>query len=175
VDNLVGEEGGGWTYAKFLLRNERTAGAIVGMVHHVLHRLKRLAVQTRFGAARLIDQPLMRNRIGDFELRFFALEEAAYQAMEAVMDGSENGAEASLIKLRGTELYQEIAEATVEALGLAGIAYDTEALHSAGLPPLGPDDAGGILKDHFYNRASTIFGGSSEVQRNILAKVVLGL
>lgn len=175
VENLVGDEGGGWTYAKFLLRNERTAGAVVGMVHHVLHRLKRLAVETRSGTARLIDQPLMRNRIGDYELRFFALEVAAYQAMEAVMDGSENGAEASLIKLRGTELYQEIAEATVEALGLAGIAYDTGALHSAGLPPLGPDDAGGILKDHFYNRSSTIFGGSSEVQRNILAKVVLGL
>lgn len=175
VDNLVGEEGGGWTYAKFLLRNERTAGAIVGMVHHVLQRLKRLAAQTRAGDARLLDQPLMRQRIGEFELRFFALEEAAYQAVQAMMDGSENGAEASLIKLRGTELYQAIAEATAEALGLAGIAYDTAALHSAGLPPLGPDDAGGILKDHFYNRAATIFGGSSEVQRNILAKMVLGL
>jgi len=175
VENLVGTEGEGWTYAKFLLRNERTAGAIVGMVHHALQRLKRLARETRAGAARLIDQAPMRQRIGEFELRCFALEEAAYQAMQALMDGSENGAEASLIKLRGTELYQAIAEATVEALGLAGVAYDTEALHSAELPPLGPDDAGGIIKDHFYNRAATIFGGSSEVQRNILAKMVLGL
>jgi alkylation response protein AidB-like acyl-CoA dehydrogenase len=173
VANRIGKEGDGWTCAKFLLRNERTAGAIVGMVHHVLHRLKRLATETPMGAGRLIDQPLMRNRIGEFELRAFALEECAYQAMDAMMDGSENGAEASLIKLRGTELYQAVAEATVEAL--AGIAFDPEALHSAGLPPLGPDDAGGILKDHFYNRAATIFGGSSEVQRNILAKAVLGL
>jgi alkylation response protein AidB-like acyl-CoA dehydrogenase len=90
-------------------------------------------------------------------------------------DGSENGGEAALIKIRGTELYQEIAEATVDALGAAGIAFDTAALHRAGLPPLGPDDAGGILKDHFYNRAATIFGGSSEIQRNIIAKAVLGL
>ena len=175
VDNLVGEEGGGWTYAKFLLRNERTSGAIVGMVHHALQRLKRLAAETRTGSVRLVDTAPMRQRIGEFELRCFALEESAYQAVEATMDGSENGAEASLIKLRGTELYQAIAEATVEALGLAGIAWDTAALHAAAAPPLGPDDAGGILKDHFYNRAATIFGGSSEVQRNILAKLVLGL
>lgn len=173
--NLVGEEGQGWTYAKFLLKNERTAGAIVGMAWHALHRFERLAVEAVAGGARLVDQPLLRNRIGEFALRFLALEEAAYQAVEAMMSGSETGGEASLIKIRGTELYQEIAEATVDALGEAGIAYDTRALHEGGLPPLGPDDAGGILKDHFYNRAATIFGGASEIQRNIIAKVVLGL
>ncbi|TDN61952.1 acyl-CoA dehydrogenase family protein [Paraburkholderia sp. BL10I2N1] len=175
VGNLVGEEGQGWTYAKFLLKNERTAGAIVGMAWHALHRLEQLAADTVAGGSRLVEQPLLRNRIGEFELRFLALEEAAYQAVEAMMTGSETGGEASLIKIRGTELYQEIAEATVDALGLAGIAYDTGALHEGGLPPLGPDDAGGILKDHFYNRAATIFGGASEIQRNIIAKVVLGL
>ena len=104
-----------------------------------------------------------------------ALQEVAYQAVQAMVDGSDNGGEASLIKIRGTELYQEVAQALVEALGPAGIAFDSAALHSAALPPLGPDDAGGILKEHFYNRAATIFGGSSEIQRNIVAKVVLGL
>ena len=64
---------------------------------------------------------------------------------------------------------------SLDALGPAGIAFDREALHAGGLPPLGPDDAGGILKDHFYNRAATIFGGASEIQRNIIAKAVLGL
>jgi len=165
VANRVGEEGAGWTCAKFLLRNERTAGAMVGMVQHALARLKALAASA----------PALRQRIGELDLRAFALEECAYQAMEAMLDGHENGAEASLIKLRGTELYQEIAEALIDALGPAGIAWDAEALHRADLPPLGPDDAGGIIKDHLYNRAATIFGGSSEVQRNILAKVVLGL
>jgi alkylation response protein AidB-like acyl-CoA dehydrogenase len=165
VENLVGEEGAGWTYAKFLLRNERTAGAMVGMVQHALARLKALA-----GAGASLHQ-----RIGELELRAFALEECAYQAMEAMLEGRENGAEASLIKLRGTELYQDIAETLVDALGPAGIAWDPAALHRAEAPPLGPDDAGGIVKDHFYNRAATIFGGSSEVQRNIVAKAVLGL
>jgi len=171
----VGEEGKGWHYAKFLLQNERTAGAIVGQAWHVLDRLKRLAREPDGGGLRPIDQPLWRQRIGGFELRFMALQEVAYQAVQAMVEGSDNGGEASLIKIRGTELYQEVAQALVEALGPAGIAFDSVALHSAGLPPLGPADAGGILKEHFYNRASTIFGGSSEIQRNIVAKVVLGL
>ncbi|VVO21086.1 acyl-CoA dehydrogenase family protein [Pseudomonas fluorescens] len=175
VENLVGEEGSGWGYAKFLLKNERTAGAIVGQAWHVLNRLKSLARDSRSGGQRLIEQPLMRQRIGEFELRFMALEEVAYQAVEAMVAGTDNGGEASLIKIRGTELYQEVAQALVEALGLAGIAFDPEALHRGGLPPLAPDDAGGILKEHFYNRAATIFGGSSEIQRNIVAKMVLGL
>ncbi|MBT9597873.1 MAG: acyl-CoA dehydrogenase family protein [Vitreoscilla sp.] len=176
VDNLVGTEGAGWAYAKFLLRNERSAGAIVGMAHHVLQRLKRLAAETCVpGGGAWIDQPSLRQRLGEFELRFLALEAAAYQAMEAVMNGAESGAEAALIKVRGTELYQDIAETLIDTLGPAGVAYDTAALHHAGLPPLGPDDAGGIVKEHLYNRAATVFGGSSEVQRNILAKAVLGL
>jgi alkylation response protein AidB-like acyl-CoA dehydrogenase len=165
VANLVGEEGAGWTYAKFLLRNERTAGAMVGMVQHALTRLKALARS----------DAVQRRRVGELALRACALEECAYQAMEALLEGRENGAEASLIKLRGTELYQDIAEALVDALGPAGIAWDAAALHRADAPPLGPDDAGGIVKDHLYNRAATVFGGSSEVQRNIVAKVVLGL
>ena len=165
VANLVGEEGAGWTYAKFLLRNERTAGAMVGMVKHALARLKAMPEPS----------VALRHRIGELALRAFALEECAYQAMEALLEGRENGAEASLIKLRGTELYQDIAETLIDALGPAGIAWDVAALHRAEPPPVGPDDAGGIIKDHLYNRAATIFGGSSEVQRNILAKAVLGL
>jgi alkylation response protein AidB-like acyl-CoA dehydrogenase len=165
VANLVGEEGAGWTYAKFLLRNERTAGAMVGMVNHALGRLNAMPAPSA----------ALRHRIGELSLRAFALEECAYQAMEALLEGRENGAEASLIKLRGTELYQDVAETLVDALGPAGVAWDAAALHRADPPPLGPDDAGGIIKDHLYNRAATIFGGSSEVQRNILAKAVLGL
>ncbi len=166
MENLVGVEGEGWTYAKFLLKNERTAGAIVGMAWHALHRLKALDQEGAGSAAQ---------RIGELELRFLALEQAAYLAVESMMRGTDNGAEASFIKLRGTELYQDIAEALIDTLGLAGIAYDKTALHAATAPPLGPDDAAGIIKDHLYNRAATIFGGASEIQRNIVAKGVLGL
>jgi alkylation response protein AidB-like acyl-CoA dehydrogenase len=175
VANLVGEEGGGWTYAKYLLKNERTAGASVGKAWHALQRLRELATQAAPDGRRPIDEALLRNRIGMLELRYLALEKTAYRAIGAMMDGTENGGEASLIKLRGTELYQDIAENLVDLLGAAGIAFDPAALHSAGLPPLGPSDAGGIVKDHFYNRAATVFGGSSEIQRNIIAKAVLSL
>lgn len=165
VENRIGAEGEGWTLAKFLLRNERGAGAIVGMVRHALARLKALAAP----------QAPLRQRIAELDLRAYALEACAYQALEAMVEGREHGAEASLIKLRGSELHQDIAEALVDVLGPAGIAWDPAALHGDGVPPLPPDDAGGIVKDHLYNRAATIFGGASEVQRNILAKTVLGL
>jgi len=170
VENLVGEEGAGWSYAKFLLKNERTAGFIVGIAWHALERLKALARELPARSRERAD-----GRIGELELRFLALEESAYQAVASMMRGTDHGGEASLIKLRGTELYQHIAEAAIDTLGLAGVAFDTAALHAAGPPPLGPADAGGIVKDHLYNRAATIFGGASEIQRNIVAKGVLGL
>ncbi|WP_150300759.1 acyl-CoA dehydrogenase family protein [Pseudomonas profundi] len=174
--NLVGEEGAGWTYAKFLLKNERTAGAIVGQARHVLDRLTLYARETQVKGEPLINQPLLRNRIGEFELRFLALEVASYDAVMAMLEERDNGGEASLVKIRGTELYQEVTDALLDAMGEAAMVFDPDALHTAdGLPPLGPEDTGGILKEHFYNRANTIFGGSSEVQRNIIAKVVLGL
>lgn len=166
VENLIGEENAGWHIAKFLLKNERTAGSIVGNAAHALERLKQIPSEHR---------PLLRQRIVEFELRMLAMETTATDAVERMVTGPEDGGEASLIKIRATELYQNIAEVTVEALGAAGVAYDTGALHSAGLPPLGPDDAGGILKDHFYRRAATIYGGTTEIQRNIIAKAVLGL
>ena len=177
VENLVGTEGAGWTYAKFLLKNERTAGAILGQARHVLDRLVKLVRESKgLDGQPLISQPSIRQQVGEYELRFLALEQVCYQAVMAMDEGRDNGGEASLIKVRGTELYQQVAETLVELMGLAGLAFDTEALQTQdGLPPLGPDDAGGILKEHFYNRANTVFGGSSEVQRNIIAKAVLGL
>jgi alkylation response protein AidB-like acyl-CoA dehydrogenase len=166
VENLIGEENAGWTIAKFLLRNERTAGSIVGNAAHALERLKQIPHA---------DRPLLRQRIVDFELRLLAMETAATAAVERMAAGTEDGGEAAIIKIRATELYQQIAEITVDVLGAAGVAYDVEALHSAAPPPLGPDDVGGIVKDHLYRRAATIYGGTTEIQRNIISKAVLGL
>jgi alkylation response protein AidB-like acyl-CoA dehydrogenase len=170
AENLVGEQDKGWTYAKFLLKNERTTGALVGWTRHALDRFQQAVNEVPEKRRRML-----KDRAAKFELRFLALEKQAYAAVEAMMDGTENGAEASYIKIRGPELYQEVQEALVDALGIAGAARDLQALHEAGSPPLGPDDAGGLIKDHLYNRAATIFGGSSEIQRNIVAKAVLGL
>ena len=92
------------------------------------------------------------------------------------MAGSEPGAEASLMKIRGSELQQDIAEAMVDALGLAGIVYNPRDLEAMGTAPgEGPIEAPGILKDHLHGRAATVYGGSNEIQRNIIARLALGL
>jgi len=167
LENLVGEEGGGWKLAKFLLVNERTYGSGLGESRFALTRLRALLRAPRGSAsARLV---------AELEVRLLALESVSYQALLDMEHGVETGAEASLLKIRASELCQDILEATVDALGYAGIACDPETLHGEGPPPLGPADAGGILRYHLYNRAATIYGGSTEIQKNIIAKSVLGL
>lgn len=167
VANRVGAEGAGWSFARFLLRNERTAGAIVGQGAHALERLRRLAREQGAG-------PRWCERVGTLALRLLALETMAYEAVAAMEAGSDRG-EASMIKIRGAELHQDVNEALVELLGPAGIVLEPAALLDGTPAPLGPDDASGLVKEHLYNRSATIFGGSSEIQRNILARRALGL
>ena len=176
VENLVGEEGGGWTYAKVLLSNERVLVAEVGRSTRQLRRLDQLANETLRGGKPLRDYAPFARRLAELRLRHFVLQSTCYQAVADAMAGSEPGAEASLMKIRGSELQQDIAEAMVDALGLAGMAYDARDLDGMGSAPgLGPFEAPGILKDHLHGRAATIYGGSNEIQRNIIAKLALGL
>ena len=176
VENLVGEEGGGWTYAKVLLSNERVLVAEVGRSTRQLRRLDQLANETLRGGKPLRDYAPFARRLAELRLRHFVLQSTCYQAVADAMAGSEPGAEASLMKIRGSELQQDIAEAMVDALGLAGMAYDARHLDGMGSAPgLGPFEAPGILKDHLHGRAATIYGGSNEIQRNIIAKLALGL
>ena len=166
VENRIGEENAGWEQAKFLLKNERTAGSMVGNAAHALHRLKACDTSGR---------PLLRQRIVEFDLQMMALEVTAQAMVERMFLGTETGIEPSLIKIRAGELYQAVAEATIDALGAAGVAYDIAALHAGAAQPLLPLDAGGIVKDHLYRRATTIYGGTTEVQRTLIAQGVLGL
>lgn len=176
VGNLVGEEGGGWTYAKVLLSNERVLVAEVGRSTRQLRRLERIAGETFRGGAPLSAYPPFVRRLAELKLRHFVLQSTCYQAVSDAMAGAEPGAEASLMKIRGSELQQDIAEAMVDALGLAGIIYDAADLEGDGhVPGEGPFEAPGILKDHLHGRAATIYGGSNEIQRNIISKAVLGL
>ena len=175
VENRVGEEGAGWTLAKFLLSNERTYGAGVGEAWFALERLKTLAAEVPCGDAPVTAMSSFQRRLSELELRVLTLEALSYQALADMMSGTAGSTDASMLKLRTSELYQDLIETTVDALGYAGIAYDPHTLHGEGPPPLGPEDAGGILRYHLYSRAGTIYGGSSEIQRNIIAKSALGL
>ena len=181
VENLVGEEGGGWTYAKVLLANERVGVSEVGRSIRQLRRLEHLAATSLRGGRPLAGHAPFARRVTELKLRLFVLQSTCHKAVaEAAvaeaMAGAPPGVESSLMKIRGSELQQDIAEAMVDALGLAGIAYDPADLDGMGRAPAqGPFAAPGILKDHLHGRAATIYGGSNEIQRNIIAKSVLGL
>ena len=176
VGNLVGNEGGGWTYAKVLLSNERVLVAEAGRSTRQLRRLRELAERSRPQAAPLAANPAFARRIAELELRLHVLKATCYESVAHAMAGVEPGAEASLMKIRGSELQQDIAEAMLDCLGLAGTVFDPDAAEGLGaLPPEGPFEATGILRDHLHGRATTIYGGSNEIQRNIIAKAVLGL
>jgi alkylation response protein AidB-like acyl-CoA dehydrogenase len=175
-ENLVGTEGEGWSYGKVLLANERVLVAELGRSTRQLARLERLAQETRRGGQPLAQDPIFAHRLAELKLRLHVLRATCYQAVADAMAGTPPGAEASLMKIRGSELQQDIAEAMLDALGAAGIAFDPAAAHGAGrMPPAGPFEATGILRDHLHGRATTIYGGSNEIQRNIIAKSVLGL
>ena len=174
VENLVGEEGRGWTYAKFLLSNERILAAETGRSMRQLEHLKRLVRETPSDSVR--DRPAFERRINGIELSLHALRAFCLSYARRMDPASPPGVEASIMKLRGSELQQRISEATLDWLGLAAIVYDPADVHAdAAHSPLGPVDTSGAVREYLHGRASTIYGGSNEIQRNIISKAELGL
>ncbi|TYT27339.1 pimeloyl-CoA dehydrogenase large subunit [Luteimonas viscosa] len=168
VENLVGEENAGWTYAKFLLGHERTNIAGVGASRRELARLRRMARECRREGAPLIDDPLFATRIAQVELELKALEVTNLRVIFAEARQQAPGPEASMLKIRGTEILQRISELQVEALGARALAYE--------------EDVGGDGEDvpraaaQYMNlRKLSIYGGSNEIQRNIIAQTILKL
>jgi len=176
VANRVGEEGRGWTCAKFLLANERMMVSEAGRSARQMRRLHAIARQVRRDGRALADDPHFSRRLVELDLKLHVLQATCHRALVETMQGIEQGAAASIMKLRGSELRQDIAETLVDAVGLAGIVFDPETVIGDGLPsPLGHDDAPGIVRDHLHSRAATIYGGSNEIQRGIIARAALGL
>jgi alkylation response protein AidB-like acyl-CoA dehydrogenase len=167
--NLVGEENQGWTYAKFLLGHERVLSAETGKARRFLARAENTA--RRNGAG---DNWRVNDQIARFEVDINALEWMSLRLLAEVSGGATPGTEASLLKIRGSALLQEIAEFTVDVLGPDALAYDPELL-AAGTSPEEELNAMGIVNEFLYQRAPTIWGGSNEIQRNIISKHALGL
>ncbi len=167
--NRVGPEGGGWTIAKALLGHERTGIGGAASSARWLSLVKRIAKDTAVGKDTLFDDPSFRTRIAKLEIRHRALEVANLRTLAAAQMGRAPGPESSILKLVGTELGQEITELAMDALG-----------HSAQGWLEAPD---GVLEDYQasiasefnYLRASTIYGGSNEIQKNIISKHILRL
>jgi len=164
VGNLVGEENAGWTYAKFLLGHERTNIAGIGASRRELARLGRMAGELRRDGAPLADDPLFATRIAQVALELRALEVTNLRVIFAEARQQAPGPEASMLKIRGTEILQRISELQVEALGAKALAFDGD----------GEDVPRAV--GHYMNlRKLSIYGGSNEIQRNIIAQMVLNL
>jgi alkylation response protein AidB-like acyl-CoA dehydrogenase len=171
VANLIGEENKGWTYAKALLAHERTSIAGVADSKRALAELRRFAEQEVNGGVCLFDDPLFRKRYSDIEIELMALEFTDLRVLASVAAGGAPGAESSLLKIKGTEIQQQI----------QGLRMDVAAYYQGVLPnELAPETLGhsfgsAARQAYMYGRAATIYGGSNEVQKNIIAKAVLGL
>jgi alkylation response protein AidB-like acyl-CoA dehydrogenase len=176
--NLVGEEGAGWSYAKFLLSNERTNSAEVPHTKRDIAQLREIAKVERKNGRPLIEDPSFRARFARIELDTMALEVAVLRALTS--NSHDGGAIASLVKVRGSELRQRVADLADEALGDHGLAVclNPEGEHvmfDDGLTPPVPDHGIGIAAKAMFRRATTIYGGANEIQRTLIAKTVLEL
>ena len=175
VENRIGEENKGWTYAKFLLGNERSGIAGVARSKKAIERLKSIA------NAELMDgQPLMKTdefarKVAELEIDLSALEVTELRTLAAESKGKGPGPEASILKIKGTEIQQRITELAVEAVGNYASVEMPMGEMAGNDFVAGPDYANGAAQNYFNMRKTSIYGGSNEIQHNIIAKMVLGL
>jgi alkylation response protein AidB-like acyl-CoA dehydrogenase len=167
ADQLVGVENQGWTYAKFLLGNERTGITAVGRTKVRLAVAKEYAAQTKSGASTLLDDPRFAARLAEVENELLALELTLLRVVANSSEGKPNPA-SSVLKMRGSELQQAATELLLDIAGPDGLP-----VHADGIAA--PDWAQRTGPAYLNFRKTTIYGGSSEVQRTIIASTILGL
>ncbi len=175
--NRIGEEGQGWTYAKFLLEHERVENANLRFITQELLKLRRMAQRVRTAAGALLDDPLFSSQLAAVEAQFKTLEIGVLRLLSNLQAGVAAGAgAASFIKIRGTEIAQRVLELALMAAGPDARPYQPELLFTdREVAPIGPMDCVTPASSYFWRRAMTIYGGSTEIQKNIMAKHVLGL
>jgi alkylation response protein AidB-like acyl-CoA dehydrogenase len=174
--NLVGKENEGWTCAKFLLGHERTTTAEVGRSRRWLRVVEDMARSERDGGQPLIDDPEFRSKLVAVDLDLAALEALVLRVLGEQDQGQAPGAEASILKTRGTEIQQALTQLMFEAVGPYALPHIPEALEDGwNEEPVGPGHAAPAAPLYFNWRKASIYGGSTEIQKNIIAKLVLGL
>jgi alkylation response protein AidB-like acyl-CoA dehydrogenase len=177
VENLVGEEGKGWTYGKVLLQHERTNIAGVARSKYRMRRLREKAAQPVHGGVPLLEDRNFARRLGEIEIELRALEYTELRTLAAVATGKAPGPESSILKVKGTELQQAIDALFVDAAGYYALPYVPEQ-YEAGFPvreSVGSGTEPQTSLRYFNNRKASIYGGSNEIQKNIISKHVLGL
>jgi alkylation response protein AidB-like acyl-CoA dehydrogenase len=176
VENLVGEEGRGWTYAKFLLSHERTGIAGVSRSKRELAFLKHVASEQQQGGRPLIENVRFRDKISRVEIDLMALEITVLRVLAADRQGRPPGPEASILKIKGTEIQQALTELMMEAVGPWALPFlpDSWGDHWLG-ERVGPEYAAPLAAQYLNFRKVSIYGGSNEIQRNIVSQMILGL
>ncbi|HEX4113592.1 MAG TPA: acyl-CoA dehydrogenase family protein, partial [Stellaceae bacterium] len=171
AENRVGDENKGWTYAKYLLGNERTSIGQVGGSKRELKKLKDIA-----RAEQMDENRRFRDKVALLEIDLMGLELSNLRMIASLRGGKDPGAEASILKIKGSEIQQRITELTFEALGPLALPFQREAMEEGWNGEIvGPDYAPPVAPKYFNMRKTSIYGGSNEIQHNILAKAMLGL
>jgi alkylation response protein AidB-like acyl-CoA dehydrogenase len=177
-ENLVGEPGKGWTYAKYLLEKERTASAYLYRNKRELEKAKQIARAERAGGERLIDTPEFARKIARVEADLLALEWSVLRILAGEKNVHDADAVVSALKIRGSEMQQRVAELQIDALGPRALRVFGQQDRSAEVidgTPLWPAYVPGRLGQFLYARAATLYGGTREVQKNIIARRAFGL
>ncbi|TFW22463.1 pimeloyl-CoA dehydrogenase large subunit [Massilia arenosa] len=174
VQNLIGQENRGWTYAKYLLGHERTGIAAVGRSKRELPRLKALARKQRKNGRPLLEDPLFAAKVAELEIELMALEMTVLRVL--AQEHKAPGPEASVLKVRGTDIQQRLTELAMEAAGPLALPFDPVYLEGGTEHAItGADDEAPLASHYFNFRKTSIYGGSNEIQRNIITQMILGL
>lgn len=172
-ENLVGNENEGWTYAKYLLGHERTGIAGIGHCYRELNILKHRATSTNADGMPTIQNPRLKEKIIRLETDILALEMLLLRVIANSEQGP--GPQASLLKIRGSEIQQDLAELQMEVMGIDAWPYNPQWLEpEATFTGPGPEFAAAASAGYFDMRKTSIYGGTTEVQKSIVAKMILG-
>jgi alkylation response protein AidB-like acyl-CoA dehydrogenase len=178
AENLIGEEGKGWTYAKYLLEFERGNAYAPGL-KNALKKVKRIAAVEQAGDRVLMEDPDFGRKIAELEIQINALDATEMKIFSGLSSGKSVGAASSMLKCKGSEMQQAISELALEAVGASGIPFVADSwgiLDGRSNDPFPvPDYAVAVAPAYFNYRKTSIYAGSNEIQRNIMAKMVLGL
>ena len=175
AEQLIGEPGMGWTYAKFLLEHERTTSSFIYWSKRELDRVKDIAQGEMIGGRNLADDPQFRARFARVQADLLALEWSVIRVLAHEETDFPEAAAASVLKIRGSELQQEITMLQVDALGAKSLRYFEPGLIAPPPSEMWPDYVAGRTNVALISRAATIYGGTKQVQKNILAKLAFGL
>ena len=175
VENLIGEEGAGWNIAKFLLAHERTGIGGIPALKREIRRLREITSELPLGAGFLKDDELFMDKLNKLEIDLLAAEYSELRTLASMSKGGHPGPESSILKIKGTDLQQGLSDLFVEAIGYYAHPFMSEEDLASNEGRIGPDFAANVMPHYLNYRKVSIYGGSNEIQRNVIAKAVLGI